>query len=203
MNDLETILNQAKEWLGYNEKDGSFKVIIDTYNSYKPLPRGYAVKYSDEWCATFISALGIKHGLTDIIYPECGCGEMIKLFKNHGISLRKDNPKVGDITFYSWHCNGVANHVGIIADVSYNGMLSVIEGNKSESVGYRQLKYTDSTILGFVTPKYKVEDNPSTWAKDAWDKATELKIMDGTRPHDALTREELAVVLERVGLLDK
>lgn len=48
----------------------------------------------------------------------------------------------------------------------------------------------------------EVEENknqePSKWAKDAWDKAHELGLMDGTRPHDAVTREELAAVLVRL-----
>ena len=39
---------------------------------------------------------------------------------------------------------------------------------------------------------------PSKWAKDAWDKAHELGLLDGTRPHDAVTREELAAVLVRL-----
>ena len=39
---------------------------------------------------------------------------------------------------------------------------------------------------------------PSKWAKDAWDKAHELGLMDGTRPHDTVTREELAAVLVRL-----
>ena len=39
---------------------------------------------------------------------------------------------------------------------------------------------------------------PSKWAKDAWDKVHELGLMDGTRPHDNVTREELAAVLVRL-----
>lgn len=42
------------------------------------------------------------------------------------------------------------------------------------------------------------KNDPSEWAKDAWDKAHELGLMDGTRPRDAVTREELATVLVRL-----
>ena len=59
-------------------------MIIDTYNSHKPLARGYAMKYTDAWCATFVSAVSIKCGLTDILPTECSCGEMIALFKKLG-----------------------------------------------------------------------------------------------------------------------
>ena len=70
---VKDILDLATSWIGRNEKDGTHKYIIDIYNSHKPLARGYKVKYTDSWCATFISALAIKLGYTDIIPTECGC----------------------------------------------------------------------------------------------------------------------------------
>ena len=39
------------------------------------------------------------------------------------------------------------------------------------------------------------------WAEEAWEKATEKGVMDGTRPTDPVTRQELAVVLDRLGLI--
>lgn len=41
-------------------------------------------------------------------------------------------------------------------------------------------------------------NEPSAWAKESWNKAHELGLMDGTRPHDNVTREELATVLVRL-----
>ena len=46
------------------------------------------------------------------------------------------------------------------------------------------------------------EDLPDRWAADAWTLAHYKGILDGTRPRDPVTRQELAVVLERLGLLD-
>lgn len=42
------------------------------------------------------------------------------------------------------------------------------------------------------------KNEPSAWAKDAWTKAKQLGLMDGTRPKDPVTREELAAVLVRL-----
>lgn len=42
------------------------------------------------------------------------------------------------------------------------------------------------------------KNQPSTWAKDAWEWAKKEKLLDGTRPKDPLTREEFAVVLKRL-----
>ena len=43
------VVEIAKGWLGCKESDGSHKKIIDTYNACKPLPRSYAVKYTDAY----------------------------------------------------------------------------------------------------------------------------------------------------------
>lgn len=45
-------------------------------------------------------------------------------------------------------------------------------------------------------------DNPaSDWAAEAWQKAKSNGVMDGTRPADPITRQELAVVLDRLNLI--
>lgn len=45
------------------------------------------------------------------------------------------------------------------------------------------------------------KDLPDGWAKDAWDRAKAAKVMDGTRPKDTLTRQELAQVLVNLRLI--
>lgn len=47
-------------------------------------------------------------------------------------------------------------------------------------------------------PQAPDKNEPSKWAAESWDKAHELGLMDGTRPHDNVTREELAAVLVRL-----
>lgn len=49
----------------------------------------------------------------------------------------------------------------------------------------------------------EVAEQPvSDWAKEAWDKAVAAGIFDGTRPHAPLTRQEAAVLMDRMGLLE-
>ena len=43
----------------------------------------------------------------------------------------------------------------------------------------------------------------SSWAAESWQKAVGKGVFDGTDPQGALTREMAAVVLDRMGLLDK
>ena len=157
----KNIIAQAKAWLGCKESDGSHKKIIDTYNNHKPLARGYKVKYTDAWCATFVSACAIKCGYTDIIPTECGCDEMIKLFKKLNSWVENDSyiPKPGDIIFYDWQDNGIgdnigaADHVGIVENV-INNVIVVIEGNKNNAVERREIQINGRYIRGFGAPKY-------------------------------------------------
>lgn len=158
------VVKQAKEWLGKKESNGSFKVIIDLYNSQKPLPVGYKVKYTDEWCATFVSAVAVKLGYTDIIPTECSCDRMIALFKKMGCWIENEDrtPAAGEIIFYDWQDNGVgdnkgsSDHVGIVEKVS-GGQIIVIEGNKGQAVARRYLKINGKYIRGYGVPKYDKE----------------------------------------------
>ena len=61
----------------------------------------------------------------------------------------------------------------------------------------------DGIVAGFgLEGGSEVEENknqePSKWAAESWNKAHEMGLLDGTRPHDAVTREELAAVLVRL-----
>lgn len=56
------VVSIAEKYLGCKESNGSHRKIIDLYNSHKPLARGYPVKYTDAWCATFVSAVFIEAG---------------------------------------------------------------------------------------------------------------------------------------------
>lgn len=157
-----TILDIAREWLGCKESDGSHKKIIDVYNSHKPLARGYKVKYTDSWCATFVSACAIKAGYTDIIPLECSCNKMIEKFQKMGRWTENDAhmPHLGDVIFYDWQdngkgdCKGTSEHVGYVEKVE-NGKITVIEGNKNDSVSRRVLNVNGRYIRGFGCPAYE------------------------------------------------
>ena len=155
------VVSVMKGWLGWSEANGKHKRIIDIYNNHKPLAQGYRVKYSDEWCATAVSAAFIKAGLTDIGFTECSCNRMIALYKAKGLWKERDSyvPKVGDIIMYDWQDNGVgdnvgsADHVGLVAAI--NGTkLTIIEGNKNEAVSYRSMVVNGKYIRGYCLPDY-------------------------------------------------
>lgn len=159
-----TALAQAREWIGRNEADGTHKGIIDVYNGHTPIARGYKVKYTDAWCATFVSAVAIRCGLTEIIPTECGCGQMVELFRAMGEWQESDSrtPAPGDVIFYDWDdsrtgdCMGWPDHVGIVEGVD-GGKITVIEGNKNNAVGRRVLAVDGRYIRGYGVPRYEEE----------------------------------------------
>ena len=155
------VVSIMKGWLGWSEANGKHKKIVDIYNNHKPLARGYKVQYTDEWCATAVSAAFIKAGLTDIGFTECSCNRMIDLYKAKGRWEERDSyvPKIGDILMYDWQDNGIgdnvgsADHVGLVAAI--NGIrLTIIEGNKNESVSYRSINANGKYIRGYCLPDY-------------------------------------------------
>lgn len=165
------VVDMARLFIGAKQGSADHKLIVDTYNSHQPLARGYKLKYTDAWCAGFVSAIAIMTDMTDIIPTEVGAQEQLVLFQKLGEFTEKDDyvPKVGDIIYYDWDDSGYgdnkgrADHVGIVESLgSYS--FTVIEGNMTvngvSQVGRREVDYDQRFIRGFGVPNYasKAED---------------------------------------------
>jgi N-acetylmuramoyl-L-alanine amidase len=80
----------------------------------------------------------------------------------------------------------------------------------SEIRGDRAVLTLNGVVMYAVSVKYltnteqvfKEGHEPSSYAASAWKKAIEKGIIDGTNPKGALTREQLTIILDRLGLLD-
>lgn len=186
------VIAQAKAWLGLKESDGSYKVILDTYNSQAVLPRGYRMTTKDPWCATFVSAVAIKLGYTNIIPTECSCSKMIEKLKAIGAWVESDNyiPKPGDLVFYNWEASatgediGAPDHVGIVEKVE-NGIITVIEGNYSNSVKRREIPVNYRYIRGYGVPKYDTEETKTTTTTKKGDYTMEMRnLKNGCKGED-------------------
>ena len=211
-----------KEWLGYSEADGRYREIVDIYNAIRPLPVGYTLKYSDEWCAATVSAVGQALGMTDVILPECSCPRMIELYAERGQWIEDDAyvPQIGDIIMYDWQDTGAgdnrgnADHVGMVAAVNGTA-LTIIEGNNSNAVAYRTLQVNGRYIRGYCLPDYASRATSGTgavgdaseWSREAREWAASIGLFrgagtlpDGTPDYQwkrQPTREELAELFRR------
>lgn len=166
------VLNVARKWIGYSEKNGKYKEILDVYNSHKPLARGYKIKATDSWCDAFVSACAIKSNAVDIIGTEVGCEKHIEIFKKKGIWIEdgSQKPKIGDIILFNWDDktqpnDGAADHIGIVEQV-YGQTIICIEGNMNDKVDRRTINVGWGYIRGFARPKYSTTDSiPSSSVK--------------------------------------
>lgn len=187
----QQVIDTAYAWLGRKESNGTHRPIIDVYNSHSPLPRGYRMSYKDAWCAAFVTAVGVKLKLTDIILPECSCNKMIALYKAAGRWKEDDayTPQIGDLVMYDWDDDNKgdnknqADHVGIVYAVS-GTYLSIIEGNINNSVGLRSLAVNGKYIRGYCLPDYakvaKDVTKPATTTEKApADKGTRYTVKSG------------------------
>ena len=155
------VAETAKSFLGRKEADGSHKEIIDIYNSIVPLPNGYFMKYSDPWCAAFVSAVAWLCRLVSIIFPSASCPDMVNRYKAAGCWIENDAymPQIADVVFYDWDDDGkgddvgTPDHVGLVTEV-FASSFNVIEGNASDMVKIRTLKRDARYIRGFGLPDY-------------------------------------------------
>lgn len=168
MGSRQAMVAKMKSWIGKNEVDGSFREIIDIYNSHTPRARGYKLQYSDEWCAGTVSAAAIATGNTNAVPLEVSCHYMIEGAKAKGIWVENDSyvPQGGDIILYDWQDSGIGDntgnpdHVGVVEYTS-GGIIHVIEGNNGEKVARRELSVNGRYIRGFIVPKYSDNVAPS------------------------------------------
>ena len=214
------LVDKALTFVGTTEGSLAHQWIINEYNKITPLPRGYKVQYTDAWCATFVSVCAKMANMLDIIPAECGCPEMVRKFQAMGRWQERDDyrPALGDIAFYDWGNNpagdnrGEPAHVGIVTAV-YQDSFVITEGNRSDAVRNITVSVNDKNLRGFGLPDFArwlidhgytntggafpVDEEPSKWARAAWQWAKENGITDGKRPHDSCTREELVTMLYR------
>lgn len=168
-------LDIGKKYLGTKEGSYKHKKIVDMFNSCKL--KTFPISYSDSWCSAFISAMAIESGCTDIIPISANCDEMYKKGVVMGIAIPKDKwiPKMGDIVFYDWNLNGELDHVGTVETMSKN-IIHVLEGNKNDSVAYRDINYKNATITKIIRPRYKTVSKKKSY-KNYCD--TAIRVING------------------------
>ena len=142
--EIDKVIAQAKAWLGINERDNDFVEIVNAYNEI-PGARGPAL-VSYPWCAIFVSAVFWK-AIGESRFAEMACDRMIQKFQELRLYATKIQPEAGDVIFYDWDGNGTSDHVGIVTAIEGNSW-TVIEGNKSDAVGYRTIPASYPFIKG-------------------------------------------------------
>ena len=157
----DRVLRAAASLVGVRGGTAAHHQLVNDYNSVKPLPVGYAVKTTDDWCDIFVTTVFQREGLSGLIGRECGVERHIQIFKRLGIWNEDGTttPKAGDIITFNWdqnsqQNNGFADHIGIVESVS-NGIIHTIEGNSNNQVRRNTYRIGHGNIRGFATPSYQ------------------------------------------------
>lgn len=197
------VVNILLSWKDAKEGSARHKEIIDLYNTLSPLPRGYKVTYTDAWCAATWSAAAAKAGYTAIMPVECSCYYLIEAAKEMGIWQENDAyiPDPGDAVLYDWDDGvnyattdntGAPEHVGGVWKVEGN-TIYVIEGNKNDAVGVRELKVNGRYIRGFICPKYTEEGSSSAGSSTGSGSSTSGTSLNRTEKWKGVTTTGLNV----------
>lgn len=119
-------------------------------------------------------------------------GDRLGLMGNTGNSsgththfeIRKDGKKGADINPATWM--GIPNKAGTYTEVD-----DMTEAEVRKIVNDILKERDAETVLKPV----------SDWARDAWNAAKAQGVFDGSKPQAAITRQETALVLKRLGLI--
>ena len=156
------VIRAASNLVGTSTGSAAHQRMVADYNSVKPLPVGYAVKNTDDWCDVFVTVVFQREGLSHLVGRECGVERHIQIFKKLGIWNEDGTttPQSGDIITFNWdkdtqQNDGWADHIGIVERVE-NGWIHTIEGNSSNGVVRRNTyRVGHGNIRGFARPHYQ------------------------------------------------
>ena len=116
----------------------------------------YGYPYRVEWCAIFVSWVADQCGYIDagVIPKFAYCPEGANWFMANGQwQDRYYEPLPGDIIFFDWENDGIADHVGIVKFVE-NNMIYTVEGNVGESCVENRYYLYSAPVYGFGLPLY-------------------------------------------------
>lgn len=165
------IVKIAKTQLGVVEKggtDGKSGNIVPYWDWWKK--QTGKNDQGASWCACFISWVFAEGKASSLIAAEnpsgfIYCPTGLKYFKQKNQLVAPADAKPGDIIFFDWASDGVADHVGLVVE-NKSTYLITIEGNTSaegakgsQSNGggvYQRKRYFGKTIAGIARPTYPI-----------------------------------------------
>lgn len=121
-----------------------------------PYCEWYGYPYRVEWCAIFVSWCADQCGFLDSgVLPRMeGVRPYVDWFIERGQWQGRDyEPSPGDIIFFDWENDGLADHVGIVEKVE-NGRVYSIEGNTGDMCAERHYAVGSAPICGYGLPTY-------------------------------------------------
>jgi hypothetical protein len=155
------LLAEAEKWKGYKEGASNHTAFGEWYAT---LVKDKSFAYAS-WCDEYVSYCAYASGNADIVGEFAYCPSHVNWFKSRG-QWHKATEAIepGDIVFFDWNDDAVADHIEIARAASAPGAtVATIGGNTSSGLAgsqsngdgvYERVRYR-SDILGFGRPAYK------------------------------------------------
>ena len=122
----------------------------------EPYWRWWGLDYRVEWCAIFVSWCADQCGYLDAgVLPKMeGVRPYVDWFIARAQWQGRDyEPSPGDIIFFDWESDGLADHIGIVEKVEH-GLIYTIEGNSGDVCAERHYTLGATSVYGFGLPLY-------------------------------------------------
>ena len=176
------------------------------------------------WCVTFLWWVFQQAGERMSFFGggrTASCGTLLRWYREQGLTVPVAQVQPGNIVILNFSGTQETQHCGLVVKVSdivnlTNGQpasVCTIEGNTSPSDGSQsnggmvcEKRRFPSQIVGVCRPQYK-EEEPADDITERWSEADirwciKNGLMEGYpdgswKPKQAVTREELAVILRR------
>lgn len=148
------------------------------------------------------------------------CSVLMEWYKQQGMLVPFTDAQPADIVFLNFNGKGTPDHCGMVTErrgvllktIEFNTTPG-LEGSQDNGGSVAEKMRYPYQIVAVARPQYKEEetvkpdDLTDHWAEKSCRKAERKAILkgypDGTfRPDREITRAELAVILDRLGLLD-
>ncbi len=116
----------------------------------------WGLEYRVEWCAIFVSWCADQCGYLDAgVLPKMeGVRPYVDWFIERGQWQGRDyEPSPGDIIFFDWESDGLADHVGIVEKVE-DGQIYTVEGNSGDRCVENHYYLGSAPVYGFGLPLY-------------------------------------------------
>lgn len=177
------------------------------------------------WCCTGLWWVFKHAGESRAFFggaKTASCSTLFRWYQAQGMIVPVDEIQAGDIVFLNFRHTTAQDHVGLVESVVRSPLqVTTIEFNTSPGLEgsqdnggcvARKIRFR-SQIVGVARPEYKEEeivkpdDLTEHWAESSCRKAKAKGVMKGYpdgdwKPDKQITRAELAVILDRLGLLD-
>ncbi len=173
-------------------EDPAFGVWYDVEDKTLPFQEGTVPALCKEWCETLLNAgyscVGIYANLSTMEdYLKDPILDPYEKWVAQWYSSKCDYPQAG---MWQFTDKAVLENQGPFdMNYAYRDYPKMAEGTIT------QQKF-DELMENYLQERQQKPVSP--WAKDSWDEACKAGLFDGTAPRDFMTREETAVVLNRL-----